>query len=187
MIYNIASKAVAYMDKKGYLESENNDIIIYGLFSFISKMFYATLCITIGILFQICTESIVFYISFLFIKKYSGGFHCSTESKCMVVSSLSILLALSVITLLNSFQYINMYILILLASIGTVFIALKSPMPAKEKPLDEDEFRIFKKYSIIRILFVMLISILLLLFSYDNLAISLYVSIYLECVFLIKK
>lgn len=186
MIYDIASKAVEYIDRKGYLENENNEVIVYGLFSVLSKLFYAILCITIGFAFQIGIESIVFYVSFLFIKKYSGGFHCSTEGRCIVVSSLSIIFSLTLIKLLISFQT-NIHIMIFFAFICVIYIATKSPVVAKEKPLNEDEMKKYKKYAVVRIFIIMTILIILIVLSYMNFAVPIFVSIILECIFLFIK
>ncbi len=148
MIYKLSVRLTAFLQAHGYLQDAEEEIVAYGLFSLLSKLMYAAICLTIGFCFRLPLESMLFYAAFLLVKKYGGGFHASTEWRCMIVSTLSILLAVRFIhaVLLSPFVA---KIAIAATVLASVIICLLSPVAAKEKELDEGEIKRYKKYSII--------------------------------------
>lgn len=166
MIYNLATHIVSSLEKRGYLSGEDNEIIIYGLFSLISKLFYAIVCVSFGICLNRVYESVLFYVAFLFVKKYAGGFHASTEGRCMIVSSVSILLSVCLIHI-SLLSTILAALNVALALISSIIIVAFSPVAAEEKPLSDEEKLRYKIYAIIRVAVILIIAgITLALSSY---------------------
>lgn len=185
MIYQISTTIVSALHDKGFLNyDDDKEIIIYGFFSMLSKLFYAIVCGIFGLLFSCFFESFLFYTSFLFIKKYAGGFHCSTEGRCIIVSSLSIFLSICCIY----FSLSSIILTIIGVSISllmSVIIAIFSPISAEEKPLNNTEIAKYKIYSVIRVLLVLLLLGMLFFLSYSNLSVALCYSLTLEGVLII--
>ena len=94
MIYDLSVRLTSRLGKRGYLPDSEEEIVAYGLFSLLSKLMYAVICLILGLIFSVPLESMIFYAVFLFVKKYGGGFHASTEGKCMILSTIEILLSI---------------------------------------------------------------------------------------------
>lgn len=185
MIYQISTIIVSALNKNGTLHyDDDREIIIYGFFSMLSKLFYAIVCGIFGLLFRCLFESFLFYTSFLFIKKYAGGFHCSTEGRCMIVSSLSIFLSICYIYF-SSFSKTLTTIIILISLLMSIVIVAFSPVAAKEKPLNDDELIKYKRYSLIRVFIMLLLLSILYFHSYYRLSVPFCCSLSLEGLLLI--
>ena len=88
MIYDLSVRLTSRLGKRGYLPDSEEEIVAYGLFSLLSKLMYAVICLILGLIFSVPLESMIFYAVFLFVKKYGGGFHASTEGRCMIISTM---------------------------------------------------------------------------------------------------
>lgn len=184
MIYNFAVKIEAYLSKKNYISSDDVGIVSYGLFSILSKIMYGIISIIIGKLLNCFLESICFYICFLYIKKYAGGFHAKTEFRCFLLSSLSIVLSITGIYYSKKFIIFEIIILIL-AIVSCFFIAIFAPIPSKERQLDETETKRYSKITKLRIVILIIVCISFYLLSYNNICISICNSLILGSILLI--
>ncbi len=184
MIYNLSTHIVTEFEKRGYLPQEDKGLIIYGFFSMFSKLFYALICVVFGFLFRCILESIIFYIAFLFIKKYAGGFHASTEGRCMILSSLSILLSVCSIRFFMMYPTLEKLSLVIVPLAG-VIIAFLSPVEADEKPLTDEEKKKYKIYSTLRIFTVLIAFGVLAILSYNSFSVCIGIAIILECILIV--
>lgn len=107
-------------------------------------MFFIIACI-FGLILGCIFESIIFYIAFQFIRRYAGGYHASTETRCEIFSSLSILACIVVIKLLKTYDFQTVLLLITILSAVCIFIFC--PLDTPEKPLSDKEFKYFRKVS----------------------------------------
>lgn len=145
MINKISSKIVEILIKHSLVENEDKELYLYGFFILLSQILYFIIVITIGILFKVIFESIIFYITFQFIRRYAGGYHAKTETRCEILSTLSILCCIVLIKLSKMYD-----IRIALLSISLVFAALifiLCPLDTPEKPLSDKEYKYFRKIS----------------------------------------
>lgn len=145
MIYKTSRHITEKLIKHGRVDSDDRELFEYGIFLIISQMLYALVCIISGIIFKCIAESLVLYVSFNFARRYSGGFHASTELICFIISSLSILCSVGLIKMFE-IKNLRMPFIILLAVASAVIIIL-SPLDTDEKPLTKDEKVRFRKLS----------------------------------------
>ena len=145
MIYKTSRHITDKLIRHRRVDSDDRELFEYGIFLVISQMIYALVCIICGIVFKCIAESLVLYVSFNFARKYSGGFHASTELRCFIISSLSILCSVS---LIKTFEIKDLRVpfIIFLAAASAVIIIF-SPLDTDEKPLTEDEKVLFRKKS----------------------------------------
>lgn len=136
------------------IDSNEFELYKYGSFIFFSHAFYLIVTVLFAFLFGCVLESIIFYIAFQFIRRYAGGYHASTETRCEIMSTLSILVCVVLIRLSNTYSYQS--VLLLLTFFAAVCIFLVCPLDTPEKPLSEEEFKQFRRISRI-ILFVITI------------------------------
>lgn len=184
MISVLATQITSCLEKRGYLINDDFDVVSYGLFSFFSKLFYLIISVVFGFLFQRIIESILFYFSFLFIKKYAGGYHAATERKCLILSSFSVILSVLIINLCVSLSLMAKTIM-MTSVVSGVIIVFFAPVSSEEKPLSAEEIKTYRKYSVIRLIIMFLIIFLLYLCSMQTLCISINMGIVLESILLI--
>lgn len=184
MICSLADKLSRKLALNDYIKEEEIETIAYGLFSILSKAMYFIICVLIGIFLKCYLESIVFYVSFLFIKKYAGGGHAKTEIRCFILSSISITCALFSIYFSKLFTGVS-FSIIVISLISCICIILIAPIPSPEKPLSKYEMRKYKRITIIRIFILTVIAILWFVFSLKDISISVCTAIILENILLI--
>lgn len=158
MISKLSSKIVGVLINQSVIEYENKELYDYGFFILFSQILYFIIALIVGILFNVILQSIVFYISFQFIRRYAGGYHASTEIRCEIMSTLSIAVCISLIKLLQIYDY--KMVLIIISVISIICIICLCPLDTPEKPLSEKEFNYFRKISWL-ILFIITASIII--------------------------
>lgn len=183
MISKISSRIAEILIKHSAIEKEDEELYTYGFFILLSQILYFIITIAIGILFNIIIESIIFYISFQFIRKYAGGYHASTEARCEILSTLSILTCIIVIKLSKMYDFQT--ILLIIGAVSAVCIFALCPLDTPEKPLSDKEFKHFRKISWLILLLITLLIILACCFKFTLILVPLCMSLILESVLLI--
>lgn len=111
----------------------------------LSQLVYFLLACIVGLLFQCFFGSVIFYIAFQFIRRYAGGYHAKTETRCEILSSLSIIGSIGIIRLLDMYDFQIVLLSITLFSAGCIFVLC--PLDTPEKPLSNKELKYFRKIS----------------------------------------
>ena len=184
MITSLANRITRKLLSNGYLAAAETDEVIYGLFTAISRLIFAVICISLGIVFKCTMESIVFYATFLFVKKYAGGFHASTEGRCFIISTASIVSSIWFISFCQTAINIRK-ILFILAIVAGAIISILSPVASVEKPLDHSDKKRYRVFSFLRVVILISACSTLYFFSIFNICIAVCVGVLLEGVFLI--
>lgn len=165
MITKISSKIVEALIKHSLVENEDKELYSYGFFILLSQILYFIIITTIGVLLNIILESIIFYIAFQFIRRYAGGYHAKTETRCEILSTLSILCCIVLIKLSKIYD-----IRIALLSISLVFavlIFIFCPLDTPEKPLNDKEYKYFRKISWIILSLIIVAIIVSFIFKFN--------------------
>ena len=165
MITKISSKIVEALIKHSLVENEDKELYSYGFFILLSQILYFIIITTIGVLLNIILESIIFYIAFQFIRRYAGGYHAKTETRCEILSTLSILCCIVLIKLSKMYD-----IRIALLSISLVFavlIFILCPLDTPEKPLSDKEYKYFRKISWIILSLIIVAIIVSFIFKFN--------------------
>ena len=183
MIYDLSVRLTSRLGKRGYLPDSEEEIVAYGLFSLLSKLMYAVICLILGLIFSVPLESMIFYAVFLFVKKYGGGFHASTEGRCMILSTIEILLSICfVFFALRESAVLKSAALA--SAVSYIIICILSPAAAKEKPLDKAEKIRYRERSIIRVTLTFAAMTAVLIFGYPRICAPLCAALLLESVML---
>lgn len=183
MISKISSKIADILIKHSAIENESKELYIYGFFILLSQILYFIITVAIGIVFNIIIESIIFYIAFQFIRKYAGGYHASTEARCEILTTLSIIISLSVIKLSGTYDFVKL--LIIISCFSAICIFILCPLDTVEKPLSDKELKHFRKISWLILLIIILFIILAYCFKISLILAPLCMSLILESVLLI--
>ena len=143
------NKLSIYLTEKllsnGTISNEDKELYIYGLFMLMSHLMFFIIACIFGLILGCVFESIIFYIVFQLIRRYAGGYHASTETRCEILSSLSILACIVVIKLSKIYDFQTA--LLIISAISAVCIFVFCPLDTPEKPLSDKEFKYFRKIS----------------------------------------
>lgn len=165
MINNLSIKLTNKLISKGSITENERELYIYGFFMLLSHIMYFVLACIFGMLFKCFIESIIFYIAFQFIRRYAGGYHAKTETRCEILSTLSILCCIVLIKLSKMYD-----IRIALLSISLVFavlIFILCPLDTPEKPLSDKEYKYFRKISWIILSLIIVAIIVSFIFKFN--------------------
>ena len=118
----------------------------------------------------------------MLIRRYAGGYHALTETRCEILSTLSILACIVVIRLSKTYDIQT--VLLIISAVSSVCIFVLCPLDTPEKPLSNKEFKYFRKVSWI-ILFVIIIAIIVsYVFKFQMVLVPCCLSLILESILL---
>lgn len=183
MINNLSALLTDKLLAKGSITEDERELYIYGFFMLLSHIMYFVLACIFGILFKCFIESIIFYIAFQFIRRYAGGYHAATETRCEILSTLSIIASIGIIKLSKIYDFKTTLLIITLISMVIIFILC--PLDTPEKPLTEKEFKYFRKISWIILLVISIAIIVSYFFKFNLLFAPCCISLILESILLI--
>lgn len=152
MINNLAKHFADRLLANGSISEDEQELYIYGLFMLLSSLMYLILACFLGCVFGCILESIVFFVAFQFIRRYAGGYHAATETRCEIMSTLSILACIIVIRLSKTYDFRTA--LLAVSAVSAVCIFALCPLDTPEKPLSAKEFKYFRKISRIVLLVI---------------------------------
>lgn len=182
MISKLSNKIVKCFVKQSNISDDEQELYQYGFFILFSQILYFIIALIIGILCEVILESIIFYIAFQFIRRYAGGYHASTETRCEIFSTLSILACIVAIKLSKTYDFQTVLLLITILSAVCIFVFC--PLDTPEKPLSDKEFKYFRKVSWL-ILFVIATAIIVsYVFKFQMVTVPCCLSLILESILL---
>ncbi len=182
MISKLSTRLTEKLLSNGTISNEDKELYIYGLFMLLSQLMFFIIACIFGLILECLFESIIFYIAFMLIRRYAGGYHALTETRCEILSTLSILACIVVIRLSKTYDIQT--VLLIISAVSSVCIFVLCPLDTPEKPLSNKEFKYFRKVSWI-ILFVIIIAIIVsYVFKFQMVLVPCCLSLILESILL---
>ncbi|UKI23011.1 MAG: accessory gene regulator B family protein [Anaerotruncus sp.] len=128
-------------------------------------------------------ESVIFLCSFFqSIRRYAGGYHAKTETKCEILSTISIALCVFVVKITRVYD-IKIFFYLFLSCIFTTLVFILCPLDTPEKKLTKKEKKHFRKISWIILTFILTVVTISYLFELNILFASSCMSLILEGIF----
>lgn len=157
MISKLSLKTANYLVKNNTIHKFDVEVYNYAFFMIYSSIIFFILTIIFGLIFGSFLESLIFYFLFFSIRIYAGGYHASTEEKCMIISSVSVLF--SIIAIKISEIYDMYKLLFILSLISAVSILFFCPLDTQKKELSKKERKRYFKISLIVLIVILIVSI----------------------------
>lgn len=183
MIGKLSSKISDLLIRKSVIDSEDQELYVYGFFILLSQILYFIIAVIFGIIFNVLLQSVVFYIAFQFIRKYAGGYHASTEGKCEIMSALSILACIVMIWLSRSYDF--SLLLFCISLVAVLVIAVLCPLDTPEKPLSNKELKYFRKISWLILFIIAALIVVSYIFGWSYICSPCCMSLILESILII--
>lgn len=182
MINKIALKTAKKFVKNDNTKYDKTEIYQYGFFVLYSNLIFFSIIVILGVIFNVFLSGIIFYFAFFSIRQYAGGYHASTETRCEILSTLSILACIVVIRL--SKIYDIQITLLIISALSAVCIFAFCPLDTPEKPLTDKEFRYFRKVSWIILLVIIIAIVVSYIFKFKMVTVPCCLSLILESILL---
>lgn len=160
MITDLANKVADFFVEKSIIKSSEREIHIYGceaLFSALSNLIIVILC---GLIMDELLNALIFFLVFLLMRKYCGGYHAKTHLRCNLIFISNVFV---VLLLIKNIQLISIVFLITSIIISNILIFWLAPIENKNKPLEEYELKKYRMIARILSSFFTIIAVLLLL------------------------
>ncbi len=145
----------------GLIEKDDKDIYYYQVEMLILKIIGILLIIGIGISTKKYIETIIFYITFSWLRAYTNGYHSKNYKVCLIQSGIAYTLICNVISLvfvqnLSLFHFITL--------ISMIVIYALSPVNSDSIMLSEKE--IIKHKEILKYIFIIYLMILAMFINF---------------------
>ena len=144
------------------LEIPENDLPYYryGIVSLLELISVQFLCILWAAFRHQIIDYLIFYLIFLILRKYGGGFHFKNFLPCFITS------VISIIGLLELMQhiYLGIFPSALISTFSLVLIILISPVPSMVETFSQKEFQL-RKHRLTIVAGILELLIILLYFT----------------------
>lgn len=187
MIKLISDKFACFLCKDEG-QKNNFDLYEYAVYIILSSAFHIITVIALGLCFNLLVESLVFYFSYIAIRKFAGGYHAKTPTRCYIVSIITIVLMLCIIKWILIINYLSIYYSLFFSELVCVLIlCFLSPLDTENKLLNGKERTIYKIVSCVTSIAISLFSAFLIVIGVYNICVSLSFSIFTSTVLLIVR
>lgn len=146
MLEKIAEKLVNRQKDIGIIQDSDINIYKYGYVLAMETALNIIIGIAIGFVFHAIATVLLFWLLYIPLRTYGGGWHASKSWACSLISNV-VLIAVILASDLVFRNYIWCYIAAELACI--VVIVLFAPVDTKEKRLTENEKKSYKKIVVL--------------------------------------
>lgn len=122
------------------IQSEEVEIVKYGLESIGNNLLGLFSTLIIGICFGYLVDSFILWLLVFPLRKNAGGFHAETRAKCLLISIGMIILSFVFLIQIEWSRIV--YILITIVSCGIILAF--APVENHNKPLDMIEYKVYR-------------------------------------------
>lgn len=145
------------------LNEEKIELYGFAIYIVISSLLHIGTLLAIGYLFGMVVESVIFYVSFIAIRKFAGGYHAMTPLRCYLFSTITIFISLLLLQQLSNFSKTITCVFILIALVSIICIIVLSPLDSGNKPIsNKKEKKVYKIISSINSITLFLVSLCML-------------------------
>lgn len=146
------------------VNEEQEQIIIYGAICLFQIIFAFLWVMIVGLFFGVFYEALIFTIAVSIFRKYSGGAHASSSSRCIIIGTI---LAVAAGSLVDKILYtLNISTVIILSMAFMIFafitVLKNAPVDSIKKPITDIETREQFKRKSIFVIFVFSFIIIIL-------------------------
>lgn len=189
MIKLISSKAACFLCKED--DEETLELYEYAIYIVLSAILHIVTIVIVGVCFNMLIESIVFYGSFISIRKFAGGYHAKMPSICYIFSFLSSIIVLvfvhiiktNIASVISSITYCTIFSM----CICTAIIIFFSPLGNNNKPLNKKEVKVYKRISIINVTVLFFVSLLFIILRNIPIGVSISYGIVISAITLVMR
>lgn len=164
MIHRLSLEIADYLFYRKIISIDKYDIYSYGLEMIVSSILGVILVALCGILTDSLIHAIVFYILFIALRMYTGGYHADTHLACKLTLCGSFLI--TNITFITLLPFYNVSIHIFLSLFNLIAVVVLSPIESSRKQLSTSIKNKNKAISICAYIVLIILTLCFYLMSY---------------------
>lgn len=155
---NVSRRIISYAVSHSFIRKEQYEEYVYILTMLLNVFITDITLFLIGVLMNMTWECVAFWLVYMVLRKYCGGFHFSTSLKCYLSSCVMC----PVVLLFIRFVPLGPIWLLAITLISAIILLIVSPVEAQNKPLDGKEKVVFGRIArILTIITVILYGVML--------------------------
>ncbi len=168
------------------IDSEEVEIYRFGLEGLLLKIVHYISYLLIAVFGGEVLQFLLFFAAFLILRKSAGGYHAKTKTGCYLVSCLTVAAEVISIKFIPTWKYAAETGLILMIAADSIIIRI-APLGNRNRDLDEEEVRYFRKRTLMILAVENLIIFLLVITGQIYWAISVLLAVLCQMVLLISE
>ena len=135
----MSEKIADWLIEQKAISTGERELYAYAVHCLFSLLYPIAFASVIGAFLGMPIEAVVMIMSFIAVRKFSGGYHADSFYKCLIISSIVIM------TMLQISNYINNNLLFNVIYIASsILLMIFSPIDSANKRLDNDDKRFCK-------------------------------------------
>jgi len=174
----LVRKTTDWLISKNVVAADDKDIYEYAMYCTLISYIPILYIVVVSALFGWFGKFIFFWIPFVLIRKFSGGYHANSTEKCLLFSCTLLTICLIIVKNL----YYSHFIL-LIGVIAAIGICVLSPVESVNKPLTKAEKKQYGMITIGIVCFMELLSCVFLHFKDYDVVMCMQLSIIMVFVF----
>ena len=182
-----SSKLIEFFVSNDLIKNEDKEIYKYAVNIILSSLIHIATVMIIGLCFNLFIESLVFYFSFIAIRKFAGGYHAKTPVRCYLFSFASNIIILFLVKWLSSINTLFIFIFIIFELLCVVLILLISPLDTENNPLTGQEKKMYRMLTSIITILIFIISSLCFFKGYRNIGSSMICGVVMSALVLLMR
>ena len=182
-----SSKLIEFFVSNDLIKNEDKEIYKYAVNIILSSLIHIATVMIIGLCFNLFIESLVFYFSFIAIRKFAGGYHAKTPVRCYLFSFASNIIILCLVKWLSSINTLFIFIFIIFELLCVVLILLISPLDTENNPLTGQEKKMYRMLTSIITILIFIISLLCFFKGYINIGSSMICGVVMSALLLLMR
>lgn len=132
----ISNSIAFYLLKNNFIKEKELPIYRYGFSALLNSLFQLVVILILGAITNKMSETIVFILMFVFLRRFLGGYHANTKIRCLMLDIVIWVVTTNAYTVCNSLK-INNYVVLIIISFS-VFVTFRfAPVENMHKPLNK--------------------------------------------------
>lgn len=168
---------INWLIKRKAIKDDERELYEYALNSIVLLLSPAIISITIGCIMGIPVNGIFMVMPFLFLRKFSGGYHARHAWTCFVGSSILVTLFLWISTKINSG-----ILLYMVTVISVVELCIFSPIHSDNRGIEEKEKYIYRKIIMLQLVIYIMAATIADIVGKHNFAVCIFLGIIITSV-----
>lgn len=123
----------------------DEEIFLYGVEVIITSLINIALLLAVGLVSGTTDQALVYFVSYAFLRKFIGGYHCNTNLKCITFNVSKYILYVLICPHIE----ISIIIMLLIILFTLVLIVYKAPFEHRNRPISPEDKIVYKKYAFI--------------------------------------
>lgn len=146
----ITTKLCQWLISNDVIKEEDRAIYEFGIYQLLGYVVEYGCIFTIAIILGAFKLLLVLLLSLMILRKNAGGIHSESHLACFLVSTLTFVGVIGCVKFLSS--EILLYTIIILDILSCVMIVLFAPIDTPNKPLNEKEYKVFRRRTLIALI-----------------------------------